>query len=329
MQRCCVPWCCDTTGAMVLQDPGREPSQKRLRLAADSDVHSRAAEQHFMHPPDASNAEAATALCERAAAVCCSCALVPSPHLNPPQTCPCWHPPGDRDPPCSWGGEHETCTHCYTCLQVQAIPAQCGAVAELWLAWGHLSRPPVAASRDAHGLLTSSFVACCSATIAVVKMTLQVLPRFQPCRHITLNRPGLHGSPTLRAVSRDSCNPAISGYSIRDARTRWPPVSTSHQIPQNRPWMGRPSASQARAVVIAPLGVQRPPARLDTAVNSSNQSSLPPSTASSSSTGLCPPTAEPTSPSHLLHALISGPACRSNCRTPGACRACPRRVQQP
>ena len=68
----------------MLQDPGCEPSYKRLRLAVDADVHSRSAEPQFMQSPDVSKFDAATALRTRAAAVCCSCALVRStPPLNP------------------------------------------------------------------------------------------------------------------------------------------------------------------------------------------------------------------------------------------------------
>lgn len=104
----------------------------------------------------------------------------------------------------------------HSCMQVQAIPAQCAAVAELWVAWSRLSQPPVSPSRDTHDLLTSSFVACCSSTIAVVKMALQVLPCCHVCRRMCLAE-GSVGARSGVCGCRYVYVPAVSGHTIRAA----------------------------------------------------------------------------------------------------------------
>lgn len=61
-------------------------------------------------------------------------------------------------------------------MQVQALPAQSAAAAGLWEAWSGLRGGRLSSSKEAHSLVAASFAACCGATIAVVKMALQVLP---------------------------------------------------------------------------------------------------------------------------------------------------------
>ena len=59
-----------------MQEAPHAPLGKRLRHAADVDVHSAGAEQAMLQSPDVSTYDAATAVCSRAAALACTCCLV-------------------------------------------------------------------------------------------------------------------------------------------------------------------------------------------------------------------------------------------------------------
>lgn len=66
-------------------------------------------------------------------------------------------------------------------MQIRAVPEQSAAISGLWAAFGQLTQPQLPSSKAAHELLASSFVACCGASIAVVKMVLEVrTPRALP-----------------------------------------------------------------------------------------------------------------------------------------------------
>eukprot|EP00892_Ulva_mutabilis_P006464 jgi/Ulvmu1/418/UM001_0425.1 len=68
--------------------------------------------------------------------------------------------------------QHAAALAC-SCGLVQAIPAQAASGAGLWAAWDQLKRPQLSTSKATHELLASAFVACCGATIAIIRLALE------------------------------------------------------------------------------------------------------------------------------------------------------------